>query len=168
MPGVLARTLILVAALCAAAGSAHAHRLHAGLTDISVNARTGELEVVHRLYTHDLHPAIGFTALDDSELYETRDGILRLGAYAAARFSMRVEGAGPLPLRYVGAESDGEFTFFYFVGEPPLPGSSVIINNRLLVDSLPDQSNLTNVRRGEEVQSLTQGPDTRTPGRARF
>jgi len=36
------------------------------------------------------------------------------------------------------------------------------------VDSLPDQSNLTNVRRGEDVQSLTQGPDTRTPGRARF
>jgi hypothetical protein len=123
---------------------------------------------VHRLYTHDLHPAIGFNAIDDAELYETREGLLRLGAYAAARFSMRVEGEGPAPLRYVGAEPDGEFTFFYFVGDAPEPGDSVIIDNRLLVDFLPSQSNLTNVRLGEDVQSLTQGPDSRAPGRARF
>lgn len=162
------RTLVLAVALCAAASAAYAHRLHAGLTDISVNETTGELEVVHRLFTHDLYPAIGFNAIDDTELYETREGLLRLGAYAAARFSLRVEGEGPVPLRFVGAEPDGEFTFFYFVGEAPEPGSAVIIDNRLLVDFLPSQSNLTNVRQGEDVQSLTQGPDSRTPGRARF
>lgn len=162
------RLVVLAVALCAAASSAYAHRLHAGLTDISINEVTGELEVVHRLFTHDLYPAIGFNAIDDTELYETREGLLRLGAYAAARFSMRIEGEGPMPLRFVGAEPDGEFTFFYFVGEAPEPGSSVIIDNRLLVDFLPSQSNLTNVRRGEDVQSLTQGPDNRAPGRARF
>lgn len=162
------RLVVLVVALCAAASSAYAHRLHAGLTDISINEVTGELEVVHRLFTHDLYPAIGFNAIDDTELYETREGLLRLGAYSAARFSMRIEGEGPMPLRFVGAEPDGEFTFFYFVGEAPEPGSSVIIDNRLLVDFLPSQSNLTNVRRGEDVQSLTQGPDNRAPGRARF
>ncbi|WP_421858883.1 DUF6702 family protein [Oceanicaulis sp.] len=166
--GSVIRTLVLAVALCATASSAYAHRLHAGLTDISVNATTGELEVVHRLYTHDLHPAIGFNAIDDTELYETREGLLRLGAYAAARFSMRVEGEGPMPLRYVGAEPDGEFTFFYFVGDAPEPGASVIIDNRLLVDFLPSQSNLTNIRLGGDVQSLTQGPDSRAPGRARF
>ncbi|WP_273147073.1 DUF6702 family protein [Oceanicaulis alexandrii] len=166
--GSVIRTLVLAVALCAAASSAYAHRLHAGLTDISVNATTGELEVVHRLYTHDLHPAIGFNAIDDAELYETREGLLRLGAYAAARFSMRVEGEGPSPLRYVGAEPDGEFTFFYFVGDAPESGDSVIIDNRLLVDFHPSQSNLTNIRLGEDVQSLTQGPDSRAPGRARF
>jgi hypothetical protein len=165
--GVL-RLLVLAVALCAAASSAYAHRLHAGLTDITINETTGELEVVHRLFTHDLYPAIDFNAIDDSELYETRQGLLRLGAYAAARFSMRIEGEGPMPLRFVGAEPDGEFTFFYFVGEAPEPGSSVIIDNRLLVDFLPSQSNLTNVRLGEDVQSLTQGPDNRAPGRARF
>lgn len=162
------RLVVLAVALCAAASSAYAHRLHAGLTDISINEVTAELEVVHRLFTHDLYPAIGFNAIDDTELYETREGLLRLGAYAAARFSMRIEGEGPMPLRFVGAEPDGEFTFFYFVGEAPEPGQSVIIDNRLLVDYLPGQSNLTNVRRGEEVQSLTQGPDNRAPGRARF
>ena len=162
------RLVVLAVALCAAASSASAHRLHAGLTDISINEVTGELEVVHRLFTHDLYPAIGFNAIDDTELYETRDGLLRLGAYAAARFSMRIEGEGPMPLRFVGAEPDGEFTFFYFVGEAPEPGQSVIIDNRLLVDYLPGQSNLTNVRRGVDVQSLTQGPDNRAPGRARF
>jgi hypothetical protein len=166
--GSVIRTLVLAVALCATVSSAYAHRLHAGLTDISVNATTGELEVVHRLYTHDLHPAIGFNAIDDTELYETREGLLRLGAYAAARFSMRVEGEGPLPLRYVGAEPDGEFTFFYFIGDAPEPGTSVIIDNRLLVDFLPSQSNLTNIRLGGDVQSLTQGPDSRAPGRARF
>ena len=162
------RLVVLAVALCAATSSAYAHRLHAGLTDISINEVTGELEVVHRLFTHDLYPAIGFNAIDDTELYQTREGLLRLGAYAAARFSMRIEGEGPMPLRFVGAEPDGEFTFFYFVGEAPEPGRSVIIDNRLLVDFLPSQSNLTNVRRGEDVQSLTQGPDNRAPGRARF
>jgi len=160
--------LVLAAALCVAAGSAYGHRLHAGLTDITVNETTGEMEVVHRLYTHDLHPAIGFYELDDTDLYETREGLLRLGAYAAARFSMRIEGEGPVALRYVGAETDGEFSFFYFVAEPIAAGTSVIIDNRLLVDHLPDQSNLSNVHIAGEVQSLTQGANSRGPGRARF
>jgi len=160
--------VVLATVLCVAAGSAFGHRLHAGLTDVTLNPSTGELEVVHRLYSHDLHPAIGFHGLDDSALYKTREGLARLGAWATPRFSMRVEGGEPLALRYVGAEGDGEYTFIYFVAEAPAPGSRVIIDNRLLVETLPRQSNLTNVHMNGAVQSLTQGPGGRAPGRAHF
>ena len=55
------RTLICVlAGLLATAAPASAHRVHAGVTEIAVNPRTGEMEVITRVFAHDLAESLFF------------------------------------------------------------------------------------------------------------
>lgn len=159
--------VLAVAVALLAAGAATAHRLNEGLTTVGVNPRTGELEVVHRLYAHDLYPALGLDAEGEAALYSGRE-LLRLGIWAAGQFDLRRVGGGRVPLAFVGAEEDGEYVFLYFTGAAPAPGTEMVVDNRLLVSAWPAQSNLTNVRTAEGVASLTQGPSDRRPGTVRF
>ncbi len=45
---------LVAAALLLCSAAAFAHRFHAGITDISFNARTGNTEIVHTYMTHDV------------------------------------------------------------------------------------------------------------------
>jgi hypothetical protein len=45
---------LIAAALLLGSAAAFAHRFHAGITDISFNARTGNTEIVHTYMAHDV------------------------------------------------------------------------------------------------------------------
>lgn len=158
-------TTVLAAAILmfAAASAALAHRAHAGLTEIGVNARTGQMEIVHRVFAHDLHDALGYESIDDSELYELPEGLAWVEAWARSGFSLQTVSGEPVELNYVGAERDGEFTFIYFTAQPPEEGSELVVDNGLLTGLLDDQVNLTNLRGPDGVQSVMQGPGRREP-----
>lgn len=163
------RPVILAAFACLAvlAGPAAAHRLHAGVTEIAVNPRTGEMEVMHRVYAHDLMEAIGEPA-DAVGVLATADGQAMVGGYAAARFRMAGPDGTLLALDYVGAEIDGEFAWIYFAATPPADTSGFVVDNDLLADTFDDQVMMTNLRFDSQVRTAMQGPGRRAPVRVRF
>lgn len=164
----LLRMGLTLALMVCAIGAASAHRLNAGLTMIEPNARTGELEIIHRLHWHDLYLALDFSPEDEDQIAEGLPPA-SLEPFARNGFTMTYEDGGEIGLQYIGAEREGGYVFIYFVTDPPEADRPVIIDNRLLVAEQPKQSNLTNVKLGNDhYVSLEQTPDRRQPGRVRF
>lgn len=163
---------VLIAGLALMAGpgsgAAWAHREHAGLTEVTVNPNTGEMEVVHRLFVHDLMEALGRDDQETADYVGSPEGLAEIRDYAARQFRLG-EGDGRLiPLDYVGAEVDGEFTWIYFVGDPPSAEGGFLVDNDLLADHLDDQVMLTNLRFDSRVRTVLQGPGRRAPQQVSF
>ena len=125
----------------AAAPSAWAHRIHSALTEVRPNENTGELEVAHRVFFHDLEVALIESGMDDDTAPLGEDWLNAAGSYAQDRFDIDVAGAS-LQLDYVGAEIDGQFAWIYFVAPMPDQYDAVSIDNRLLIDLAWNSSRL--------------------------
>jgi len=160
--------LASLAALLFLAAPASAHRVHAGVTEIAVNPRTGEMEIVHRVFAHDLMTALDRDAVEAYEFLETGAGLETVGVYARERFRM-ADGEGELyDLAYVGAEVDGEFAWIYFVAPEPGSADAFIVDNDILADTFDDQVMMTNLHFNAAVRTAMQGPGRRAPVRVRF
>ena len=146
----------------------HAHRMKAGATEIAVNERTGEMEIIHRVYAHDLLEALGNLELDETELLSSQSGLAQIEQLVRAEFRV-AEGDGRLlELTYVGAELDGEFAWIYFTAPVPADASSFVVDNDLLSNAFEDQVMMTNFRFNSDVRTAMQGPGRRDPIRVRF
>ena len=168
MIGFRALAIGLAASLAlAAAPSAWAHRIHSALTEVRPNENTGELEIAHRVFFHDLEVALIESGMDDDTPPLGETWLSAAGSYAQDRFDIDVAGAS-LQLDYVGAEIDGQFAWIYFVAPMPDEYDSVSIDNRLLIDAFPDQANMTNVIRGSVVRTVLQIPGRRGTGTIDF
>lgn len=151
----------------AALPPAEAHRIHSALTEVRPNANTDELEVSHRVFFHDLEVALIESGLDSDTPALSPDWLAAADRYVRDRFDIRVDGS-TLQLDYVGAEVEGQFAWIYYVSDVPVEYNGVTIDNRLLVDAFPDQSNMTNVIRGDVVRTVLQVPGRRGSGEVRF
>tara|TARA_R110002096_G_scaffold97342_1_gene216876 strand:+ start:1042 stop:1557 length:516 start_codon:yes stop_codon:yes gene_type:complete len=159
---------LAIAGACLMAAPAAAHRVHAGVTEIVISATTGELQISHRVYSHDLLEAIGSDTPDEEVWYASPEGIAATGAYAAAHFRIG-EGDGRLiEPEYVGAELDGELLWIYFVAPAPADSSAFVVDNDLLADAFEDQVMMTNIVIDSVVRTAMQGPGRREPVRVRF
>ena len=151
-----------------AAGAAWAHREHAGLTEVSVNPNTGEMEVTHRLYVHDLMEALGRDDRETEVFVASPEGLAEIGDYAGRLFRLG-EGDGRLiAMDYVGAEVEGEFVWIYFASDAPAHEAGFLVDNDLLSDHLDDQVMLTNLRFDSRVRTVLQGPGRRAPQQVFF
>ena len=143
--------------LCIAMPS-FADRQPGSLSTVKVNPATGNVEIIHRLHTHDAELGI-IAALNDRSL--TMDqlvGRAQLALYIEERFTIAVvdddEIGAPLDLELLGAELDGEFVLVYqeFSGEMP---ATIAVRNDILRDVFPEQVNHVNLALGGNVRSLT-------------
>jgi len=145
-----------------------AHRMHAGVTEIAVNERTDEMEIIHRVYAHDLMQALGRTEQDSDQFLATEEGLAAVGAYVGPLFRMASGEGDLMELRYIGAELDGEFAWIYFTADVPADQASFIVDNDLLAGTFDDQVMMTNLRFNSRVRTAMQGPGRRAPIRVRF
>lgn len=129
---------------------AFAHRAHASLTEIVWNKSTQEVEITHRLYAHDLEPRLFKKVMSGWE--ESPEGIAQVGAYSAAKFTIRVKGK-KVPLNYVGAEPDGEFIYVYFTAPRFKNGTELSVRDAILTDVFDNQVNLVNLTLDGNTQS---------------
>lgn len=151
------KLIVGIAMLCIAMLS-FADRQPGSLSTVKINSATGNVEIIHRLHTHDAELGI-VAALDDRSL--TMDqlvGRAQLALYIEDRFTMAaVDGdeiGAPLDLELLGAELDGEFVLVYqeFSGELP---ATIAVRNDILRDVFPEQVNHVNLAIGGNVRSLT-------------
>ena len=142
--------------LCSAMASAH--RFHAGITDISFNARTGNTEIVHTYMTHDVEALLANLYGRQFDLNEPDDqDVLR--KYVEGRFWILGQDKARLTVRWVGMTADAErVQVFQEVEQTPLWKASAIHDN-VLIDFIAEQVNTINLNEGNVVRTLTFGHD---------
>ena len=154
------RTLLLLAALLLTTPLS-AHQQKEAITRVLFNARTGNVEVMHRFILHDAEHAtraLFGKAFDLLSSAEDRD---RFEAYVHERFALADQDNVRLPLAPVGNEIEDQFIWVY--AECPIPEglTSLTLSHDALRDLWPAQMNLVNVERGKTLRSaLFDGGET--------
>lgn len=133
---------------------AAAHQQQAALTRVLFNARSGNLEVMHRFVLHDAEHAVRALLDPEADLLASAAAREQFADYVQKHFSLLGDQGNPLPLQYVGQEVDGPFLWVY--QEMPLPAdlSSLGVIHDALRELWPQQNNLVNIERDGRVQSL--------------
>jgi hypothetical protein len=133
--------MLLCACMCI---HASAHRFHAGLTDISYNARTGSTEVVHTLMAHDVEALLTEMYQRQFDLSDPDDQAV-LRTYIEKQFWLADKDGRRLPLNWVGVtvDTDSVVVFQEAVRTPVVNVET--IHDGVLTDFLPDQQNTMNV-----------------------
>jgi len=150
-----ARAGVLLALAGLLVGSmALAHQQQAALTRVLFNARSGNLEVMHRFVLHDAEHAVRALFEPEADLLASAAAREQFAGYVQERFSLLGSAGNPLPLQYVGQEIDGPFLWVY--QEMPIPAelSSLGVIHDALRELWPQQNNLVNIERDGRVQTL--------------
>ena len=145
---------LVVAALVCLSAAAHAHRYHAGITDMSFNARTGSTEIVHTYMLHDVEALLSNLYQRQFDLQDPEDEAV-LRKYIEQRFYLLAADKSRLPLRWVGVTIDTQSVIIYREAEGTPFENIAAIHDEVLVDFLPDQVNTVNIAPGGVVRSLT-------------
>jgi hypothetical protein len=147
------KTLLAAALLLASAG-AWAHRFHAGMVDISFNARTGNTELVHTYMAHDVEALLANLYGRQFDLGDPEDQEV-VRKYVEGRFWIAGQDKTKLNLRWVGMTADAEkITVFQEIEQTPLWKAGAI-HDKVLIDFIPDQVNTVNLNEGNAVRTLT-------------
>jgi len=142
---------VVMLSLCVVPVS-HAHRFYAAFTQIDLRQKKQTIEVVHRLFTHDVEDFLrvrlgNASSLTDGEI----EPLLR--DFAESSFAL-YDGAGKrLPLTWVGMEYQTDNVFLYQEAPLPRDPSDLVIINRLFMDLFDDQKNTVNVEWNEKIRT---------------
>ena len=135
-------------------GEAFAHQQQAALTRVLFNARSGNLEVMHRFLVHDAEHAVRQLLDPEADLIASAPAREQFSTYVQERFTLLGSEGNALALQYVGQEIDGIFLWVY--QEMPIPDSLTTLSviHNALRDLWPEQNNLVNIERDGRVQTL--------------
>lgn len=145
-------------ALCAAliffSAAAHGHRFHAGITDISMNSRTGNTEIVHTYMSHDVEALLENLYQRQFDLSD-EDDIAIFRRYLDKQFQIKDAQGQNLTLNWVGLKIDPDHvTVFQEIAKTNLPEMATI-QQATLTDFLADQINTININRNSTTRPQT-------------
>jgi hypothetical protein len=147
----------IVCLLCGVALSSAAHRYFFGLTDLSVNPRTHNIEVIHQFTAHDIDNAIAeqqqirFSA--EHPEYEKL-----IQNYVEAHFQLidvQDNKKQPIKLNWIGLEVAKGNVYIYQEANFENFLSGLVVKNDLLIDTYPKQVNTVNYKNETISGSLT-------------
>ncbi|OBV10886.1 DUF6702 family protein [Erythrobacter dokdonensis] len=150
------RRLVLMLALVLAplaGGAALAHQQKIAISTVSVNPRTGMIEIVHQVPVHDAEHALrqqGVRLPDIVGSAKSREDFAR---YVTTRFMLEVNGVAVTPA-YVGSEISGGSLMVYQEAPGPDGEASVRVNSQILTDVWARQENRVNLGRGADVTTF--------------
>jgi hypothetical protein len=150
---VIARWLIVLALVLAPLGAetALAHQQKITISTVSVNPRTGMIEVVHQVPVHDAEHALRLQGADNPDIIGSAASREAFARYATRRFLLMVDGAVVSP-DYVGSEIIGGSLWVYQEAPaPPEPEARIRINSQILTDVWARQENRVNIGGGTDV-----------------
>lgn len=158
--------LICAMSLLLIASESLAHQQKTALTRVLFNPATGNIEFMHRFYLHDADHAAG-VLFNSKESIETSAQAMELFAnYVQNRFAVGVTSSAnaaadsdgtdekELPLTYIGSEVDGQFLWVYQESSDPGDLSAMSVIDVILRDIWPEQSNLVNIEKSDQIYSM--------------
>ncbi|MBI3713072.1 MAG: hypothetical protein HY253_08950 [Burkholderiales bacterium] len=146
--------ITLCAALLFLSAAAHGHRFHAGITDISMNPRTGNTEIVHTYMAHDVEALLENLYQRQFDLGD-EDDLALFRRYLEKQFQIKDAQGRDIPLTWVGLKTDAErVTVYQEIVKANLPESATILQ-ATLTDFLADQINTININRNNTPRPQT-------------
>ncbi|WP_017667417.1 DUF6702 family protein [Sandarakinorhabdus sp. AAP62] len=145
------RLLAAIALLLAV--PAAAHRGHASLAVVEIDARSGAVSVTHHLQAHDVEPALVDIAPDAQPSLDDPDALQALVAYVGQRF--RISGVRLAP---AGQTLAGDTVLLRYIGRLKGRPKTVLIAGALFGETWDDHSTQVNVRRGGLTRTLQFRP----------
>jgi len=163
----IARAAVIIAALglMLAPLPAAAHRGHAVLSVVEIDAKTGGVKVSHRIATHDVEPALVQIAPDAQASLDDPDAVEALKAYMQQTFALKVNDVTvDLTLRNL-ALGEHEVRFDYAGQVPPADTRAAVeVRAAMFADIHADEVNQVNIRRLGVTRTLVfSGTDAGTP-----
>ena len=151
--------LALACLLLVLSPSLSAHQQKNAVTRILFNPNTGNIEVMHRFFVHDAEHAASLIFGGRQALMESAESRELFSSYVINRFAVEARYADgsseELDLAYLGSEVDGQFLWVYQEIPQSAQVMAMTVVNLALRDVWPEQSNLVNIERGDEIYSLT-------------
>jgi hypothetical protein len=145
---------MLASALLCVATAVSAHIFHAGITDISFNARTGSTEVVHTYMAHDVEALLTNLYQRDFDLTQPDDQAV-LRKYVEKQFWLQAGDKTRLPLRWVGMTIDAQNVMIYQEAEQTPLARTAVVHDEVMIDFLPDQVNTVNLNDAGAIRTFT-------------
>ncbi len=145
---------MLAALLLACGAGAFAHQFHIGFTDLSFNAKTGSLEVVHTFHTDDVDALLANLYQRQFDLSQPEDEAV-LRKYIDKQFWIAGAGGRRLPLHWVGVTVGPETVVVYQEIENTTLAQASVVHHDILSDFLADQVNTLNINENGAVRSLS-------------
>ena len=145
--------LILVAVFIGQSAPSFAHKYFFGLTDLTLNPKTQQLEIIHQLTAHDLENALAEISQEHFSPahpdYETY-----IKNYVSKHFKLSYH-QSEIKISWVGLELVKDKIVIY--QEAPFKNNlnSLVVKNSLLVDTYSKQVNTLNYQGTEIKGSLT-------------
>jgi hypothetical protein len=137
-----------------AAGPAAAHRGHATLSVVEIDAATGAVTVSHRMAAHDVEPVLANIAPDAQPSLDDPDAVKMLVAYVGREF--RIAG---VPLTYAGQTLAGDTVVLRFTGRLQGKPKQLAIAGGMFGETHADHATQVNVRRAGVTRSLQFRPN---------
>jgi len=152
---VIRRVLLLIALLLAVPMGtlAAAHQQKITLSSVSHNARSGMLEVVHRVPLHDAEHALEAQGVRAPDIVNDIDSRRAVARYVADRFTL-MQGGEPVVLTLLGTEIEGGKLIVYQEATSPGSGAELSVNSQILTDVFQRQENRVNLGTGTKVDTL--------------
>jgi hypothetical protein len=132
------------------------HPLHISVTEITLDEKEKELEIMIRIFTDDLELAIR-NAKNDTELNllnpsnTTTDKLV--WEYLQPRIKLIADGKIQT-VKYLGHETDEDVLIFYIQVQPIKKFTTIEITNSIITEFYDDQANLINMTVKDETKSL--------------
>ncbi|EMR02610.1 DUF6702 family protein [Cesiribacter andamanensis] len=132
------------------------HPLHLSVSDLVLNAGTGNLEISHRIFLDDLEDALRAHTGEPIDLSNPKDPEKvqqAVGRYLQQHFRLSLNGKAVQP-QYLGYELEQEAIWAYMEVPRVRQISTITIQNTLFFDRFTDQLNLVHVTQKGKIQSL--------------
>lgn len=147
--------LTLIVAAGALSAPAPAHQQKAAITKVLFNARTGNIEVMHRFYLHDAEHAVREIFSKEADIIGSSDTQRAFADYVMNRFELIAGEGDSLPLSYVGLELERRFIWVYQETPARDDLAALTIRHNALRDLWPQQINTVNIEGLEEIRTAT-------------
>ena len=154
----LPRRLLLLLALALAplglAGLAQAHQQKIAISTVSLNPRTGMIEIAHQVPVHDAEHALIAQGIKSPDIIGSAKSREAFAAYVTRRFLFEVDGAAVTPA-YVGSEIIGGSLWVYQEAPAPAAGKALLrFNSQILTDVWARQENRVNIGGGTNPETF--------------
>ncbi|MFC5272240.1 DUF6702 family protein [Adhaeribacter terreus] len=140
------RIFALLFVLFAAFSNAEAHLYHISIAEIKYNAKTQSLEIALKVFTDDLEKTLSFAAQKPVTLQQTAEVKKQLETYLKKNLRLENAAKQTYQQRFLGFETEADAQWLFLeIAVKPDELKQAKLRNQVLLETYPDQMNLTNL-----------------------
>ncbi|WP_371193174.1 DUF6702 family protein [Glaciecola sp. SC05] len=133
----------------------HAHQQKMAITTVYFNARTNNIEVMHRFDLHDAEHAVKEIFDGNADIIQSEKTQSDFANYVTQRFAIYSADKTELALTLVGTELEGKHFWVYQETPAPENLSGMYIQHNALRDIWHTQTNTINIEGMGDIKTLT-------------